>query len=341
MDSTTVQSDAEVGGGRVEARVMKAEGPGADMDSTKKNARIAGWLYLICCLPAPFSLLYVPNTLIVSGNATETASRILAHETMFRLAMAGELISAIAFILAVRALYVLLQGVNKRHATLMVTLFAISIPISCLNVLNEVAALVLLKGADSPFGLHETPARRPGAGIPSNAQLWVRCRSDLLGSLAPPVRCPRLSVGLHSPHPGRLADHQRPGLSRDQFHGPAPAAIQGDRVSDHAPAPLRGSGNDAVAHRHGSERAKSGRLGRAGQRCGTVVLRHAHSLPANAVILAVVARAAPHGAVGLVEQDGVDGAAGFRNDLELVAHLRELGADVGGEARVDVHDAGL
>lgn len=118
------------------------------MDSTRKNARIAGWLYLICCVPAPFSLLYVPNTLIVSGNATETASRILAHETMFRLAMAGELINAIAFILVVRALYFLLQGVNKRHATLMVTLFAISIPISCLNVLNEVAVLVLLKGAN-------------------------------------------------------------------------------------------------------------------------------------------------------------------------------------------------
>ena len=118
------------------------------MDSTKKAARIAGWLYLICCIPAPFSLLYVPNTLIVSGNATETASRILAHETMFRLAMAGELISAIAFILVLRALYFLLQGVNKRLAALMVTLFAISIPISCLNVLNEFAALVLLKGAD-------------------------------------------------------------------------------------------------------------------------------------------------------------------------------------------------
>lgn len=118
------------------------------MDSTKKNARIAGWLYLITCLPAPFSLLYVPNTLIVSGNATETASRILAHETMFRLGMAGELINAIAFIFVVRALYFLLQGVTKRHATLMVTLFAISIPISCLNVLNEVAALVLLKGAN-------------------------------------------------------------------------------------------------------------------------------------------------------------------------------------------------
>ncbi len=30
----------------------------------------------------------------------------------------------------------------------MVTLFAISIPISCLNVLNEVSALILLRGAD-------------------------------------------------------------------------------------------------------------------------------------------------------------------------------------------------
>jgi hypothetical protein len=126
---------------------MRAEEQGADMNSTKKNARIAGWLYLICCLPAPFSLLYVPNTLIVSGNATETASRILAHETMFRLAMACELISAIAFIFALRALYFLFRDVNKRLASLMVTLFAISIPISCLNVLNDVAALVLLKGA--------------------------------------------------------------------------------------------------------------------------------------------------------------------------------------------------
>jgi hypothetical protein len=67
---------------------------------------------------------------------------------MFRLAIAGELINAIAFLFVVRALHLLLQGVNKRLASLMVTLFAISIPISCLNVLNEIAALILLRGAD-------------------------------------------------------------------------------------------------------------------------------------------------------------------------------------------------
>jgi len=118
------------------------------MNSTKQAARIAGLLYLVACIPAPFSLIYVPDTLIVPGNATATAGKVLAHESMFRLAMAGELISAVAFIFAVLALYRLLKGVNKPYASLMVTLYVLSIPISFLNVLNEVAALILLKGAD-------------------------------------------------------------------------------------------------------------------------------------------------------------------------------------------------
>jgi hypothetical protein len=120
---------------------------GEEMDSIRKLARFAGLLYVLACIPAPFSLIYVPNTLIVPGNATATASKILAHESMFRLGMAGELITAIAFLFVVLALHRLLQGVNKRQASLMVTLFAISIPISCLNVLNEFAALILLRGA--------------------------------------------------------------------------------------------------------------------------------------------------------------------------------------------------
>jgi hypothetical protein len=126
-------------------RIGEKEG---NMNSTKKAARVAGLLYLVACVPAPFSLIYVPNTLIVPGNATATASKILAHESMFRLGMAGEVITSIAFIFAVLALYRLFQGVNKRQASLMVTLFAISIPISCLNVLNEIAALILVRGAN-------------------------------------------------------------------------------------------------------------------------------------------------------------------------------------------------
>jgi hypothetical protein len=116
--------------------------------TTMQQARFAGWLYLLACLPAPFSLIYVPNTLIVPGNATATASKVLAHESMLRLGMAGELISAVAFLFATLALYRLFRGVNRQRASLMVTLYAISIPISFLNVLNDVAALILLRGAD-------------------------------------------------------------------------------------------------------------------------------------------------------------------------------------------------
>lgn len=115
--------------------------------STKSAARFAGFLYLLTCIPAPFSLLYVPNTLIVRGDAAETARRILARESLFRLGIAGELVSAIAFLFVVWALHRLLSGVNRRHASLMVILFAVSVPISCLNVVTEIGALIVLRGA--------------------------------------------------------------------------------------------------------------------------------------------------------------------------------------------------
>jgi hypothetical protein len=118
------------------------------MSSVKRQARIAGLLYLLACIPAPFALIYVPGALIVPGDATATANQVRASETLLRLGIAGELISAAAFIFVVFALYHLFEGVNKQLASLMVTLFVVSVPISFLNVLNDVAALILARGAD-------------------------------------------------------------------------------------------------------------------------------------------------------------------------------------------------
>ena len=39
------------------------------MDSTKKQARIAGVLYTFVAITAPIGLVYVPNKLIVTGDA--------------------------------------------------------------------------------------------------------------------------------------------------------------------------------------------------------------------------------------------------------------------------------
>lgn len=97
---------------------------------------------------APFSLFYIPSTLIVRGNATATASNVLAHQTLFRVGIVTELITSVIFILLGLALYRLLSGVSKTHALLMVVLVLVSATIAFMNVLSNIAALTLFRGAD-------------------------------------------------------------------------------------------------------------------------------------------------------------------------------------------------
>jgi hypothetical protein len=118
------------------------------MNSTKKQARLAGLLYLLASIIGCFGLIYVPGKLIVTGDPTATATHIRASETLFRFGIASELTGFIMFIFVVLALYRLFKGVNERHALAMAILLLVSIPISLLNVLNDIAALVLVSGAD-------------------------------------------------------------------------------------------------------------------------------------------------------------------------------------------------
>ncbi len=118
------------------------------MNSTKRTARIAGLLYLVNGVTGFFGIIYVPNRLIVSGNAAATASNIRASEGLYRLGIASELICAAEFAFLLWALYQLLGGVNRTQASLMVVLGLVFVPIMCVNVLNEIAALTLLHGAD-------------------------------------------------------------------------------------------------------------------------------------------------------------------------------------------------
>src|SRR5437588_8638900 len=118
------------------------------MSSTKNPGRFAGLLYLLTSIVGFFALGYVPGKLIVHANASATANNIAASETLFRLGIAGELIGQAGFIFVALVLYDLLKGVNRRHASLMVTLMVVSIPIAFLNELNSIAALALWCVAD-------------------------------------------------------------------------------------------------------------------------------------------------------------------------------------------------
>jgi hypothetical protein len=128
------------------------------MSSTKNPGRFVGLLYVLVSIPGAFALVYVPSKLIVPGNAMATASNIAASETLFRAGIACNLISQILFMWVALALYDLLKGVNQRHASLMLGLIVVSIPIALLNELNAIAAVILVRGADF-LSIFEKPQR--------------------------------------------------------------------------------------------------------------------------------------------------------------------------------------
>ena len=116
--------------------------------SKHKAVTLLRLLYPIWAIVGLFSIMYVPATLIVSGDAAATAANIIADESLFRMGIAGSLITQLIQIVVVLVLYRLFRSVDKNHASLMVIFALVGIPIAMLNTLNRIAALQLLNSAD-------------------------------------------------------------------------------------------------------------------------------------------------------------------------------------------------
>jgi hypothetical protein len=94
-------------------------------------------------------LIYIPNTLIVSGNAAATANNIAAHETLFRWGIVSYLIASVLFLFVTLALYRLLEAVDRGLAILMVILGGlIPTTIFVINTVTDTGALLFARGAD-------------------------------------------------------------------------------------------------------------------------------------------------------------------------------------------------
>ncbi|MFN8574713.1 MAG: DUF4386 domain-containing protein [Gemmatimonadaceae bacterium] len=112
----------------------------------KQTARVAGLLYLTVVILGPFVLIYVPRQLFVMGDATATATNILAHELMFRTYIVAGIFSELLFVGTVLMLFQLLKGVSRPLAIAMALLVLIDAPLSFLGSANQVATLALLNG---------------------------------------------------------------------------------------------------------------------------------------------------------------------------------------------------
>jgi len=117
------------------------------MNSIKNTARIAGFLLLLIAVLAPFSILYLPSTLIVPGDAATTANNILASDGLFRLGIVVDSVVVLLEIVLIGILYVLLRPVNRTLALVAAFARLAMTVVMAVNVFNSLGVLLLLSGA--------------------------------------------------------------------------------------------------------------------------------------------------------------------------------------------------
>lgn len=118
------------------------------MSTLKRDARIAGLIYLALTLVAPFRLIYIPGALFVHGNPAATAHNIGAHEMLFRLGILGDLLTGVISLFLTFTLYHLFKGVDKKLAMLMFVLGFMDTPLYFFNTINDIGALLVVSGSD-------------------------------------------------------------------------------------------------------------------------------------------------------------------------------------------------
>jgi hypothetical protein len=110
-------------------------------------ARVIGILYPIQMATGIFGEVFARGQLIVRGDPARTAENIMASEQLFRLSIAGDLITYILVMVLTWALYVLLRPVN-RHLALLGAFFRLSeLAVLCVATVNSLVVLRLLSGA--------------------------------------------------------------------------------------------------------------------------------------------------------------------------------------------------
>ena len=119
--------------------------PGTIEPAQRTAARIVGLAYLLALPPAVFAEFAVLDRLVTS-DAAETARNILAHERLFRLAVASNLGVFALDVVLIAALYVTLKPVHRGLALLALLWRMIETMALVGTTLNDFAVLRLLGG---------------------------------------------------------------------------------------------------------------------------------------------------------------------------------------------------
>ena len=112
--------------------------------SPQVYAKVAGVIWLIVALLAPFGEFFVRQGLIVPGNVAATAEKIVASQSLFRAGFATDLVVFVIEVALAAVLYVLFRPVSRTLALVMAFARLAMVTILGLNLLNMFTALQLL-----------------------------------------------------------------------------------------------------------------------------------------------------------------------------------------------------
>jgi hypothetical protein len=116
------------------------------MNSNKKIARIAGFMFLLIVTGWTLNWIFVDSKIHAAGNVMATVNNIMANELLFRIGIANELIFSIFGIVLALGLYIILKPVNKNLALLALCWKLMDAIIGTVNVLVTFIVLQMVNG---------------------------------------------------------------------------------------------------------------------------------------------------------------------------------------------------
>jgi hypothetical protein len=115
--------------------------------SPRLEARIAGVLYLLVIILGGFAEIGVRQGMVTAGDPAATARAILAHEHLFRLGFAAEMMTNVIAVPVTLLLYHLLAPTGRSLMLLAVVLDLTQNTINAVNAWTQFAPLTLLSGS--------------------------------------------------------------------------------------------------------------------------------------------------------------------------------------------------
>lgn len=117
--------------------------------SPRARARVAGVLYALEGTGAIIGGVYFRSQFLVADNAAATADKILANETLFRVAFAAALLAVACHIAYTVIFYDLFRVVNRSIALLAAMVSVVAYAIQAIAAVFQISALLVVQGGSS------------------------------------------------------------------------------------------------------------------------------------------------------------------------------------------------